>query len=127
MLPVRPLANSPNLLLLEDCDEHYLQSMGLLCNFMHLVEPKLYANVKARDPMIGHCTGAPGPSWPMAASSMGRSVATAGMGTSPYGKSVDMVDVCAQLMDSGAPSLSLSIKCCIIYLPFELCISQYHF
>ena len=45
-----------------------------------------------------------GPSWPMAGSSVQRGVA---MGTSPYGKSVDMVDVCG-LMEAGtaAPSLS---------------------
>ena len=45
-----------------------------------------------------------GPSWPMAGSSVQRGVA---MGTSPYGKSVDMVDVCG-LMEAGtaAPPLS---------------------
>lgn len=40
-----------------------------------------------------------GPSWPIAGSSVGARNLT--MGTSPYGKSVDMVDVCEQLMGAG--------------------------
>ena len=43
-----------------------------------------------------------GPSWPLAGSggaSLGRGMHSLGMGTSPFGKSVDMVDVCTQLME----------------------------
>ena len=39
------------------------------------------------------------PSWPLAGTSIGRQTPHFGMGTSPFGKSVDMVDVCKQLMD----------------------------
>ena len=50
-----------------------------------------------------------GSAWPLSAggggsagaTSMGR-VGTPSYGASPYGKSVDMVDVCAQIMNSGA-------------------------
>ena len=43
-----------------------------------------------------------GPSWPLAGSggaSLGRGMPALSMGTSPFGKSVDMVDVCTQLME----------------------------
>ena len=43
-----------------------------------------------------------GPSWPLAGSggaSLGRGMPALGLGTSPFGKSVDMVDVCTQLME----------------------------
>ncbi|CAL8466253.1 g5789 [Coccomyxa elongata] len=39
------------------------------------------------------------PSWPLAGTSIGRQTPHFGMGTSPFGKSVDMVDVCKQLME----------------------------
>ena len=40
-----------------------------------------------------------GPSWPLVSTSVGRHTPHVGMGTSPFGKSVDMVDVCKQLME----------------------------
>ena len=67
-----------------------------------------------------------GPSWPLAGStgmSLGRGMPALGMGTSPFGKSVDMVDVCTQLMEgahavpfcafcSRCPDLVDSPPCC---------------
>ena len=41
-----------------------------------------------------------GPSWPLAGTSTGRhSISQFGAGTSPFGKSVDMVDWCTQVME----------------------------
>ena len=45
------------------------------------------------------------PSWPLAGTSIGRQTPHFGMGTSPFGKSVDMVDVCKQLMEGVGHSL----------------------
>ena len=58
-------------------------------------------------PFAGPPTGTSwnGPSWPIAGTSIGRSTP---MGSSPYGKSVDMVDVCTQLMEGGAPPWPLA-------------------
>ncbi|EIE20033.1 hypothetical protein COCSUDRAFT_54526 [Coccomyxa subellipsoidea C-169] len=48
------------------------------------------------------------PSWPLAGTSIGRQTPHFGMGTSPFGKSVDMVDVCKQLMDGhGADTFNM--------------------
>jgi hypothetical protein len=50
-----------------------------------------------------------GPSWPLAGTSLGRQSATHfGAGTSPFGKSVDMVDWCTQVME-GAAQLILAL------------------
>ena len=44
-----------------------------------------------------------GPSWPLVSTSVGRQTPHFGMGSSPFGKSVDMIDVCQQLMEGVHP------------------------
>lgn len=64
---------------------------------------------------IPRVAGSPwvGPSWPLAGTSIGRQTPHFGMGTSPFGKSVDMVDVCKQLME-GAHVLTI-FPCTLSY------------
>ena len=74
------------------------------------------------------CTGTSwvGPSWPLAGgggggvASLGRGMPALGMGTSPFGKSVDMVDMCTQLMEGAFYTSCTSAPAALMQIsPFQ--------